>query len=260
MFWRVVGGLFEMRRFFDDWLAIVEVGRSAAEHSQNLIDVASVKFMRAVVLSETRRYEEGRIDLADAAAIFRAVCDRAGLGSVLAYRGVLDRLENNPSSALVQHDNAVSELAGAGDAAAFALAARYLGQAQLALGHDDGAEKSFAAALDAYRSVGTRLGEAQVLVHHGFMLVSRGELDRATQQFEQALVYVREIGDLAGTAQCLRALAAADRSRGDIDAARGKLTEALQIVRQPKPTLLERIVSTDLQRLDEPLDRATANA
>lgn len=257
---RLTSSLFEMRRYFDDWLAMVETGYSAAVHSQNSIDVASVKFLHAVVLSETRRYEEGRIDLADAAAIFRAAGDRAGLGSVLAYRGVIDRLENNPSSALVQQDNAVSELAGAGDAAAFGLAARYLGQAHLALGHDDDAEKSFATALDAYRSVGTRLGEAQVLVHHGFMLVSRGELDRATQQFEQALAYVREIGDLAGTAQCLRALAAADRARGDIEAARGKLTEALQIVRQPKPTLLERIVYTDLQRLDEPLHKATTDA
>ena len=71
---------------------------------------------------------------------------------------------------------------------------------------------------------------------------------------------VREIGDLPGRAQCLRALAAADRARGDIEAARVKLTEALQIVRQPKPTTMERLVSTDLQRLDEPLDKATADA
>jgi DNA-binding SARP family transcriptional activator/tetratricopeptide (TPR) repeat protein len=248
---RLTWTLFEMRRYFEDWLAIVETSYSAAEHSQNPIEVASVKLIRAVALSETRRYDEGRIDLADSAAIFRAVGDRAGLGSVLAYRGVLDRLENNTSSAVVQHDSGVSELAGAGDAAAFGLAARYLGQAHLALGHDNDAEEWFATALDAYRSVDVRLGEAQVLVHQGFMFVSRGELDRATQQFEQALCYVREIGDLAGTAQCLRALAAADRARGDVDGARAKLTEALKIVRQPKPTLFERIVSNDLQRLDE---------
>jgi DNA-binding SARP family transcriptional activator/tetratricopeptide (TPR) repeat protein len=257
---RLTWTLFEMRRYFDDWLAVVETSYSAAEHSQNPSEVASVKLIRAVVLSETRRYDEGRVDLADAAAIFDTLGDRSGLGSVLANLGMFDRLESDASSALVHHGEAVSELAGAGDAAAFGLAARYLGQAHLALGHADDAEKSFATALDAYRSVGIRLGEAQVLVHQGLLLLSRGELDRATQQFEQALAYVREIGDLAGTAQCLRALAAADRARGDIDAARGKLTEALQIVRQPKPTLLERIVSTDLERLDEPLDKATADA
>ncbi len=248
---RLTWTLFEMRRYFEDWLAIVETSYSAADHLQNPIEVASVKLIRAVALSETRRYEEGRVDLADAAAIFDTLGDRAGLGSVLAHLGMFDRLEDNASSALVQFEGAVSDLASAGYPAAFGLAARYLGQAHLAFGHDMDAEEWFATALDAYRSVDVRLGEAQVLVHQGFMFVSRGELDRATQQFEQALSYVREIGDLAGTAQCLRALAAADRARGDVDGARAKLTEALKIVRQPKPTLMERLVSGDLQDLDE---------
>ncbi len=256
---KLAASLFEMRRYFDDCLALVEMGRTAAEHSHDPCDESSLLIIHAQARLELRRYQEGRADLANAAAIFDRLGDATGRATVTTLLGMFDRHEGDISSAFAHWERAVLDLAILESPGAFGLAARYLGQAHLALGHDDGAEKSFAAALDAYRSVGIRLGEAQVLVHHGFMLVSRGELDRATQQFEQALAYVREIGDLAGTAQCLRALAAADRARGDIEAARGKLTEALQIVRQPKPTLLEGIVSTDLQRLDEPLDRATAD-
>jgi tetratricopeptide (TPR) repeat protein len=173
------------------------------------------------------------------------------MGTVFALNGLIDRLDGMTSSAFVQFERATSELANTGNPGTFGLAARYLGQAHLAVGHDSEAESWFAAALDAYRSIDARVGEAQVLVHHGFLLVATGDIDRAMRQFEQALAYVREIGDVPGTAQCLRALAAADSARGDIDAARAKLTDALHIVRQPKPTLMERLVSGDLLQLDE---------
>ena len=219
---KLAASLFEMRRYFDDCLALVEMGRTAAEHSHDPCDESSLLIIHAQARFELRRYQEGRADLANAAAIFDRLGDATGRATVTTLLGMFDRHEGDISSAFAHWERAVLDLAILESPGAFGLAARYLGQAHLALGHDDGAEKSFAAALDAYRSVGIRLGEAQVLVHHGFMLVSRGELDRATQQFEQALAYVREIGDLAGTAQCLRALAAADRARGDIDAARGE--------------------------------------
>jgi DNA-binding SARP family transcriptional activator/tetratricopeptide (TPR) repeat protein len=257
---KLAASLFEMRRYFDDWLAIVEAGRAAAEHSHDPCDEATLLIMHAQVRLEVRRYEEGRADLANAAAIFDQLDDAIGRATVTCHLGLFDRQEGDLSSAFVHFERAASELVNSGSPPSFGFAARYLAQAHQTGGRDSDAETWFAVALAAYRSVDGHVGEAQVLVHHGLMLVSRGEIDRATQQFEQALAYVREIGDLAGTAQCLRALAVADSARGNVEAARAKLTDALQIVRQPKPTLMERLVFSDLQRLDERLDEAPADA
>ena len=248
---RRVWNLFDMRRHFDEWFAMVEVGGAAARHSGDEAAQAGLKIMRALVLSELRRYDEGRADLADAGAIFNRLGDPIGSAAVTTVNGLLDRLQGDATEAFVRLERATSVLLDAGQPGAFGIAARYFGQVLVALRRERDAEAWFDAALAAYRSIDAHLGEAQVLVHHGLMLVSRGELDRATRQFEQALAYVREIGDLPGTTQCLRALAAVDSARGDVDAARAKLTEALQIVRQPKPTLLERLVSGDLLSLDE---------
>ena len=70
-------------------------------------------------------------------------------------------------------------------------------------------------ALEHYRAVGYREGEASALQLAGRIALSSGDLDRAREAFEQALGLCRRIGHRSGTASALEGMAAVAADVGE---------------------------------------------
>ncbi len=87
------------------------------------------------------------------------------------------------------------------------------------------------AALDLYRSLGDRPGEASVLLCLGAVRVSAGDYADAAAQFAEALRIYRELGSRPGQASALGNLGEARREAGDITGATTAMAQALDIFR-----------------------------
>jgi tetratricopeptide (TPR) repeat protein len=74
-------------------------------------------------------------------------------------------------------------------------------------------------ALEHYRAVGYREGEASALQSAGRIALSSGDLDRAREAFEQALGLCRRIGHRSGTASALEEMATVAADVGEAEPA-----------------------------------------
>jgi predicted ATPase len=95
----------------------------------------------------------------------------------------------------------------------------------------DAALKSYAQALELFRSVGDRLGEANVLQAIGDVQQFRKENDAALKSYAHALELFRSVGDRLGEANILLSLGAIKRASGNILDARVDFQNAFEIYR-----------------------------
>ena len=86
-------------------------------------------------------------------------------------------------------------------------------------------------ALDIYRDLGDRLGQADALRYLGVVRSATGDYPAAAQALEQALDIYRDIGDRLGQANALTYLGDVRRVTGDYPAAAQALEQALDIYR-----------------------------
>jgi class 3 adenylate cyclase/tetratricopeptide (TPR) repeat protein len=84
-------------------------------------------------------------------------------------------------------------------------------------------------AVDEWRRVGDRHGEAEALRLWGFTSIHRGELDAAESAIDEALGISRALKDRRGEAWALQNLAWASFARGDYDKAENRLRAALNL-------------------------------
>ena len=247
---RLTSVLFEMRRYFDDWLTIAEIGRSAAGRIGDRQAYGVLGLLLAMALSEHGRRVEAVREGVAAQDEFRRDSDINGVVAASTRLALIARLLKTPPTPYEWLEPVIAEIDQLTDRGVRAFALRALGQAYVEVGRLLDAHDAYTKSLATYRTIDAPIGECQALVYQGRLLLQLGDIERAAAQFGKALAIVRELGDVSGVAQCLRALAAADRARGDLAMARARLSEALQLVRQPKPTVAEEWVISDLKQLD----------
>jgi tetratricopeptide (TPR) repeat protein len=93
----------------------------------------------------------------------------------------------------------------------------------------DAALESYAAALELYRAVGARLGEANTLQAIGDVQQFRDERDAALESYAAALELYRAVGARLGEANTLKAMGQLSLAQGDLSRARRMLDQALDL-------------------------------
>ena len=247
---RLTSALFEMRRHFDDWLTVAEIGRSAARRLGDRQAEGALGLVLAMALGEHGRWADAERESIAAREEFRGDRDINGVVAAAANLALIARRLDAPPTSYELLEPVIAEVDQLTDPGVRAFALRSLGQAYVEVGRLLDADDAYTKSLATYRTIDAPIGECHALVYQGRLLLELGDIDRAAAQFGEALAIVRELGDVSGVAQCLRGLAAADRARGDLAAARARLSEALELVRQPKPTLAEEWVISDLKQLN----------
>ena len=102
---------------------------------------------------------------------------------------------------------------------------------QLLIGDYPAATASQTQALQLYRDLGDRQGQAWALNNLGAVQQCTGDYPAATASQAQALRLFRDLGDRRGQAWALNQLGLVERLTGDYVAATASLTQALQLFR-----------------------------
>jgi hypothetical protein len=247
---RLTSVLFEMRRGFDDWLTVVEIGRSAADRAGDRQAAGALGLLLAMAVSEHGRHVDGVSEGVAAQEEFHRAGDLNGVVAAAINLALIARFSRTRPTPYEWLEPVIADIDQLPDRGVYAFGMRAIGQAYVEVGRLLDADDAYTKSLATYRTIDAPIGECQALVYQGRLLLQLGDIERAAAQFGKALAIVRELGDLSGVAQCVRGLAAADRARGDLAMARARLSEAVQLVRQPKPTLAEKWVIADLTQLD----------
>ena len=115
---------------------------------------------------------------------------------------------------------------------AYALALRCAGGLDRDRGLKSPAARRYGAALEAYRALGDREGQASVLLMQGILARDLGEYGRAHEEFAQAMALQEEISDLQGLSTTYNDLGILQAYEGDRPAARRSFERSLDLKRQ----------------------------
>jgi len=113
----------------------------------------------------------------------------------------------------------------------------------------DAALASYAAALELFRAVGARLGEANALAAIGDVQSFRKEMEAALASYAAALELFRAVGARLGEANTLRAIGDVQRFRDEYDAALASYAAALGLYRAVGDRLGEANTLASMSRL-----------
>jgi tetratricopeptide (TPR) repeat protein len=99
-------------------------------------------------------------------------------------------------------------------------------------GNNEESRSQLDEAMEIYREVGDRVGEAAALLSLGPVAVNEGDYLRAVPLYEQALAAFKDLGDRRGEALCLCNLGGIAEEKADLDEARRLHEESLTIFRE----------------------------
>ena len=118
-----------------------------------------------------------------------------------------------------------------GDRFGEAIGLLHLGQIALHVGDFDAAAADLQACLAVAHAIRNQEIEAECERVLGELALENGELEQACQRFKRSLTVCREAGDKHGEANALRWLGRSDVERGDLASARRRLADALRTFR-----------------------------
>jgi len=173
-----------------------------------------------------------RADLSEVIAEAEQRGDTRALISALMVTGDVERIEGriDESSSSLRRAAEMAGAAGEDQIAADAL--RRLGQSRLFAGDDEGADAASAEALEAFRLLGDRRGEAWALQSLAWTAFMRGNFGPAEERLTASANAFSEIGDWGGHSWALGLLAWVRYGQGRLEEARsigeGVLAEASQ--------------------------------
>ena len=143
----------------------------------------------------------------------------------------LVRLDGPWAEAITRHATAVQAARSLGDRLGEANALDDLGDVRGLAGEFPAAAQALEQALAIYRDLGDRLGQADALTWLGVLRAVTGDFRAAARAEEQALGIYRDLGDRLGEAGALTWLGDVRRVTGDYPAAAQALEQALAICR-----------------------------
>jgi tetratricopeptide (TPR) repeat protein len=135
------------------------------------------------------------------------------------------------AEAITRHTAAVQAARSLGDRLGQANALNDLGHVRRLTGDYPAAAQALEQALSIYRDIGDRRGQASALLYLGQVQLATGDYPAAAQALKQALSIYRDIGDRRGPANALLYLGQVQLATGDHPAAAQALEQALSIYR-----------------------------
>ncbi len=110
-----------------------------------------------------------------------------------------------------------------------AVALVYLGRTYAKLGNAEGTVNNYGAALEIFREIGDRTGEASVLNNIAGFLRDNGRYADALKYYEQAIPLMRQFGSKTDVAKALNGIGQTLLATGDFRGAVGNLEESLEV-------------------------------
>ncbi|HEV7653055.1 MAG TPA: tetratricopeptide repeat protein [Actinophytocola sp.] len=212
-------------------VAILRIALAAVRASGDCVGEAVTSRHLATALARLGQFEEA-IDLLDRSAeIYRARHDSGGaFKNHLAYTRVFDARRDHHDA--FNHARTAWELIrDSDDELGRADALNAMGRQLCLLARHDHAQPLCARALELYKAIGHREGEADVLLNLGDIERAMGHNASAAKYYEISLDIDRRLGDRYWEAVSLERLAYALKGTGDVHAT-ATLREALDVYRE----------------------------
>ena len=210
-------------RLFSGLLREYETGEAPAATRAELHGKLAYLFQFADRHNEATDHLRHQLTLAKAAG------DRQQQAQALNNLGWITQVQKGRLTALEWYERAL-DVAG-DDAGARAESLGNIASVLLWEGEADRAHKLLREALDLFRAVGSRLGEANTLKAIGDVQRFRDEYDQALESYAAALDLFRAVGDRLGEANTLQAIGDVQQFRDERDAALDSYQQALQLFR-----------------------------
>ena len=210
-------------------LATLESLRRTSEpaRADPRLDLAEAEAAKAS--SDARRQRTAALRAEDKA---KGLGARSLIAQALLFQGQAALALGEPPAALAKLAEAAAIYRQVGDRAGQARAANTRGVALEGQGNLDGAEASYREALGIYREIGNDFGAAGMVNNLAILSVGRGRLAEARQRLEQALAGFQATGHKAAAASAVTNLGAIADQQGDQAGYRARLEQALAIYRE----------------------------
>ncbi|MER7485005.1 tetratricopeptide repeat protein [Streptomyces sp. NPDC126497] len=210
-----LGEYLDWRRHFDDWIAVAEAAREAAQLAGGRLDEAMTWGDLGIALRKTGRAREAIDAHTRARDLYQAAGDRHSEASAWNNLGSALREVGRAREAIDAHTRARDLLQAAGDRHREAMAWNNLGIALEEAGRTEEAIDAHIRARDLYQAAGDRHREGTAWNNLGSALEEAGRTEEAIEAYGKDLEICREFEDWYGEGQTLNNLAlayeAADR-------------------------------------------------
>jgi tetratricopeptide (TPR) repeat protein len=153
-------------------------------------------------------------------------------GQVFRNRGMWSVRNYHMEAALESYRQALDLFRAVGDRLGEANTLKAIGDVQRFKDENEAALESYRQALDLFRAVGSRLGEANTLQAIGDVQQFKKENEAALESYRQALDLFRAVGDRLGEANTLKAIGFMKLDTGEGEAGLNALNEALALYLQ----------------------------
>ena len=225
-----LGGFFNLRTHWIDWVRTHEIGLRAAQQIPDPFGEAWILNNLGNAYHNFQQPGESLDYYERALSIRREIGDRQGEAISLLNRGSARELGKQFSDSLRDFHDALDILREVNDQYGKGMALNNIANIYRQLGQTERALEYSRSALDLRRATGDKQGEAFTLNNLAQIHADLSDYGQAFQYFEASLDLRREVGDLQGAAATLFRWGAVYRDMGEFDSARVRWREALEIL------------------------------
>jgi non-specific serine/threonine protein kinase len=217
-FWEARGRLSEGRAWHERALAL-----------GGKLGPARARALSAAATLARRQGDYGRAEALyrESLAIYRAIEDRASIGSALNNLGVMAMQRGDLAEAAALYEDALAAFRAQNDRTRMAAVLNNLGMAARRREEFSRATELYQEALELHRALGDQRGMGLALNNLGVVAYDQGEVARAAGLYDEALAVFRALDDHLDTALALNNLAEAVRDQGDLPRAAALFAESL---------------------------------
>lgn len=231
--------LFESKGYFDLWRETAELGLSVTERAGNRTGHAAMLYSLGTLHVFQKRLGEAEECFAVAMEMFEADGNPHGRGLVQRNVALVDGLRGNSVAMLANYEQALDALRTVGDRMAEAQILRSVAKFWIDEGDTEQGRALLEEALGICKEVRCLRGEAQVVLQVARLYANTGQLKESQESLHRVLRIVREIGDRIGETYALYALGVSRYREGRVDTAEQTLLHALVLARRVGERLVE---------------------
>lgn len=228
----VLAEYLQLRRRFDDWLAITTISVDAARRLGDQRSESAALVTLGNLLRQMRRFQEAVTVCQEAVAICRQT------GDLLGEAGALNNLANaqhemgNFDEAIRTQQENLAIGRAAGDRHAEGKALNSLGLSMRRVGRVDEAITAHESAASLYRQAGDKYGEGTAMNNLGIDLYQAQRFEEAITAYQKDIAICQELGDRYGEATTLNNVGAVLQEQGRFEEAIAAHRDAAAIFRE----------------------------
>lgn len=221
--------LFEVRSYFDDWLATHEHSLAATRAAGNDRGSAALLCSLGSLYLNQSRLERARSALMPALELFAGLDDARGLALTRRNLGLLERMRGVADSARAYYVQSLEGFVVLGDLVGEASVLSQVAQIDLDEGDHGAALVKLERAAGICGEVRSPRIESQVRYKLGKALLALGEYESAGQVMAEVLDLVKNANDVQGESYAVHMLGVIERKRGRLARAAELLEKAIDL-------------------------------